>query len=138
MRGGLTELRRIAAIAEIHGIKIAPHLFPELMSYLLASIPNASWLEYMGWHGRSVHATGASRSGDHPTPDGSWTRADLQARTIHGVSANSVTIAPEPLTASTSCARAANTSGTMRPAKITSVATASRPSVKLIPHKSKA
>ncbi len=50
MRGGLTELRRIAAIAEIHGIKIAPHLFPELMSYLLASIPNASCLEYMGWH----------------------------------------------------------------------------------------
>ena len=50
MRGGLTGLRRIAAIAEPHGITIAPHLFPELMSHLLASIPNASWLEYMGWH----------------------------------------------------------------------------------------
>lgn len=50
MRGGFTELRRIAAIAEPLGITIAPHLFPELMSHLLASIPNASWLEYMGWH----------------------------------------------------------------------------------------
>ena len=50
MRGGLTELRRIAHLAHERGILIAPHLFPELMTHLLASIPNASWLEYMGWH----------------------------------------------------------------------------------------
>ena len=50
MRGGFTELRRIAALAEPLGITIAPHLFPELMTHLLASIPNPSWLEYMGWH----------------------------------------------------------------------------------------
>jgi L-alanine-DL-glutamate epimerase-like enolase superfamily enzyme len=50
MRGGFTELRRIAAIAHTHGITIAPHLFPELMTHVLASIPNGSWLEYMGWH----------------------------------------------------------------------------------------
>jgi L-alanine-DL-glutamate epimerase-like enolase superfamily enzyme len=50
MRGGFTGLRRIAAIADSHGISIAPHLFPELMAHLLASIPNGSWLEYMGWH----------------------------------------------------------------------------------------
>ncbi len=50
MRGGLTELRRIAAMAEPLGITLAPHLFPELMTHLLASIPNGSWLEYMGWH----------------------------------------------------------------------------------------
>ena len=50
MRGGYTELRKIAAAAEPWGIKIAPHLFHEQMVHLLASIPNASWLEYMTWN----------------------------------------------------------------------------------------
>jgi L-alanine-DL-glutamate epimerase-like enolase superfamily enzyme len=27
---------------------IAPHLFPELVIHVLASIPNASWIEHMG------------------------------------------------------------------------------------------
>jgi D-arabinonate dehydratase len=49
MRGGFTELRRIARLSEPAGIRIAPHLFHELMIHLNASIPNASWLEYMGW-----------------------------------------------------------------------------------------
>ena len=47
MRGGLTELRKIAAVADTWGIAIAPHMFHELMVHLTASIPNASWLEYM-------------------------------------------------------------------------------------------
>lgn len=50
MRGGYTELRVIAARAHAAGLVIAPHMFPELMSHLVASIPNPSWLEYMGWH----------------------------------------------------------------------------------------
>lgn len=49
MRGGLTELRRIAEVAEEKGKVIAPHLFPELMVQLLASIPNASYIEYVNW-----------------------------------------------------------------------------------------
>jgi L-alanine-DL-glutamate epimerase-like enolase superfamily enzyme len=49
-RGGLTELRKIAAVAETFGIAIAPHLFHELTVHLLASIPNASYLEYMDWN----------------------------------------------------------------------------------------
>jgi D-arabinonate dehydratase len=49
MRGGYTELRRIAAMAHDAGLKIAPHLFPELSVHLNASIPNAFWLEDMGW-----------------------------------------------------------------------------------------
>ena len=40
----------IAAHADRAGITIAPHLFPELSTHLLASIPNASWLEYMDWY----------------------------------------------------------------------------------------
>jgi L-alanine-DL-glutamate epimerase-like enolase superfamily enzyme len=50
MRGGFTELRKIAATADTWGITIAPHLFQELMVHLLCSIPNASYLEYMDWN----------------------------------------------------------------------------------------
>lgn len=50
MRGGYTELRAIAEAAHGHRIRIAPHMFPELSSHLVASIPNPSWLEYMGWY----------------------------------------------------------------------------------------
>lgn len=49
-RGGLTELRKIAAMADAYGIAIAPHIFHELTVHLLASIPNASYLEYMDWN----------------------------------------------------------------------------------------
>jgi L-alanine-DL-glutamate epimerase-like enolase superfamily enzyme len=48
MRGGLTDLRKTAAIADTWGITIAPHLFPELNVQLLASIPNGLWIEDMG------------------------------------------------------------------------------------------
>lgn len=48
MRGGLTELRKIAAVADTWGMTIAPHLFPELNVHLLASIPNGIWAEQMG------------------------------------------------------------------------------------------
>jgi len=47
MRGGLTELRKIAAVADTWGMTIAPHCFPELMVQLMASIPNGNMLEYM-------------------------------------------------------------------------------------------
>ncbi|MBS0517290.1 MAG: mandelate racemase/muconate lactonizing enzyme family protein [Proteobacteria bacterium] len=50
MRGGYTELRKIAAAGEPWGIRLAPHLFHEQMVHLLASIPNASYLEYMDWN----------------------------------------------------------------------------------------
>ena len=49
MRGGFTELRKIATVADTWGITIAPHLFPELMVQLMASIPNAHIIEYVNW-----------------------------------------------------------------------------------------
>jgi L-alanine-DL-glutamate epimerase-like enolase superfamily enzyme len=48
VRGGLTELRKIAAIADTWGMQIAPHLYPELMIQLMASIPNGLIIEDMG------------------------------------------------------------------------------------------
>lgn len=50
MRGGLTELRKIAAVADTWGIQIAPHLFHEITVHVLSSIPNANYLEYMDWN----------------------------------------------------------------------------------------
>ena len=49
MRGGFTEMRKIAAVADTYGIRLAPHLFPEINVHVLCSIPNAEVLEYMGW-----------------------------------------------------------------------------------------
>ena len=50
MRGGYTGLFEIALAAHRQGVAIAPHMFPELSTHLVASIPNPSWLEYMGWY----------------------------------------------------------------------------------------
>jgi D-arabinonate dehydratase len=47
MRGGLTDMRRVAKAAEAAGITIAPHLFPELAVQVMASIPNAHVIEYL-------------------------------------------------------------------------------------------
>jgi L-alanine-DL-glutamate epimerase-like enolase superfamily enzyme len=47
IRGGLTELRKIAALADTWGMWIAPHLYPELMIQLMASIPNGLIIENM-------------------------------------------------------------------------------------------
>jgi L-alanine-DL-glutamate epimerase-like enolase superfamily enzyme len=48
MRGGFTDLRKTAVLADTWGLTIAPHLFPELNVQLLASIPNGVWIEDMG------------------------------------------------------------------------------------------
>jgi L-alanine-DL-glutamate epimerase-like enolase superfamily enzyme len=47
MHGGLTDMRKTAALADSAGIAIAPHLFPELNVQALASIPNGVWCENM-------------------------------------------------------------------------------------------
>jgi L-alanine-DL-glutamate epimerase-like enolase superfamily enzyme len=48
MRGGFTDLRKTAVLADTWGMTMAPHLFPELNVQLLASIPNGLWIEDMG------------------------------------------------------------------------------------------
>jgi mandelate racemase len=36
-------------MAEIHGIKVSSHLYPEISANLMASISNAHYLEYADW-----------------------------------------------------------------------------------------
>ena len=44
--GGVTEWRRIAALAAGRGIPVAPHWFADLHVHMVASAPNAMWVEY--------------------------------------------------------------------------------------------
>ena len=47
--GGPGEFLKAAALAEAHDVPVSGHLFPEMSLALLASIPNATILEYMPW-----------------------------------------------------------------------------------------
>ena len=47
--GGATQWLRAAKRAEIHGVKVSSHLYPEISAHLLASINNAHYLEYADW-----------------------------------------------------------------------------------------
>ena len=44
--GGITEWRKIAALAAAHDLSVAPHWLQELHVHLVASTPNATWLEF--------------------------------------------------------------------------------------------
>lgn len=43
--GGITEWRKIAALAAAHSMPVAPHWFPEIHIHLVAATPNAMWAE---------------------------------------------------------------------------------------------
>jgi L-alanine-DL-glutamate epimerase-like enolase superfamily enzyme len=71
MRGGLTELRKIATVADTWGMSFAPHLFPELNIHILASTPNGLWAEQMGllddvWVNPPVFKDGALTAPERP------------------------------------------------------------------------
>jgi L-alanine-DL-glutamate epimerase-like enolase superfamily enzyme len=44
--GGVTEFRRIAAMAAGYGVTLCPHWFHDLHAHLVASMPNALYVEY--------------------------------------------------------------------------------------------
>ena len=44
--GGITEWRRIAALAAAHDIPVAPHWLADLHVHLVGATPNATWVEY--------------------------------------------------------------------------------------------
>jgi mandelate racemase len=47
--GGVTGWLRAAALAEVAGIPLSSHLFPEISAHLLAVSPTRHWLEYVDW-----------------------------------------------------------------------------------------
>ena len=44
--GGITEYRRIAALAECYGVTMCPHWFHDLHAHLVAASPNGQFVEY--------------------------------------------------------------------------------------------
>jgi mandelate racemase len=49
--GGVTGWQQAAALAEISGVPMSSHLYPEVSAHLLAATPAAHWLEYVDWAG---------------------------------------------------------------------------------------
>lgn len=47
--GGVSGWCSAAALADVAGIEMSSHLFPEVSSHLLAASPTAHWLEYVDW-----------------------------------------------------------------------------------------
>ena len=47
--GGVTGWLRAASMAEIHGLPVSSHLWPEISSQLLCLSATAHWLEYADW-----------------------------------------------------------------------------------------
>jgi len=47
--GGVTGWMRAAALAEVHGIPLSNHLWPEISMQLMCATPTAHFLEYVDW-----------------------------------------------------------------------------------------
>jgi len=47
--GGVTGWQRAAALAQVHGLRVSSHLWPEVSAQLLCCTPTAHWLEYADW-----------------------------------------------------------------------------------------
>jgi mandelate racemase len=47
--GGVTGWMRAASLAEVQGLPVSNHLWPELSAQLLCVTPTAHWLEYADW-----------------------------------------------------------------------------------------
>jgi mandelate racemase len=47
--GGVTGWQQAAALADVAGIALSSHLYPEVSAHLLAASPTAHWLEFVDW-----------------------------------------------------------------------------------------
>jgi mandelate racemase len=47
--GGVTGWLRAASLAQVHGLQVSSHLWPEVSARLLCCTPTAHWLEYADW-----------------------------------------------------------------------------------------
>ncbi|MBP0459093.1 enolase C-terminal domain-like protein [Streptomyces montanisoli] len=47
--GGVSGWRDAAALADVSGVPMSSHLYPEVSAQLLAATPTAHWLEYVDW-----------------------------------------------------------------------------------------
>lgn len=81
--GGVSGWMRAAALAQIHGIRISNHLWPELSTQLLCATPTAHWLEYADWWNpilaEPIQVTAGYANIDSATGSGvSWNETAVQ------------------------------------------------------------
>jgi len=48
-QGGITQFRKVAAMAEAFGVKVASHIVPEVYAHCIAAVPNGYYIEGMPW-----------------------------------------------------------------------------------------
>ena len=67
--GGITQWRKVAAMAEAFNLPVVSHLVPEIHVQLMASIPNGLTVEYMPWTLRLFEETPELDDGEIVVPD---------------------------------------------------------------------
>lgn len=70
MVGGVTEILKIGALAESHGLGFAPHLFGELHVHIAAALEHPSYVEYFPWIDKYVEEPLEVRDGRILVPEG--------------------------------------------------------------------
>jgi len=48
-QGGITQFRKVAAMAEVFGVQVSSHIIPEVYAHCIAAIPNGLIVEGMPW-----------------------------------------------------------------------------------------
>jgi L-alanine-DL-glutamate epimerase-like enolase superfamily enzyme len=48
--GGITELLKVAHMAEAYDLAVSPHIFPEQSLQILGALPNGTYLEHIPWY----------------------------------------------------------------------------------------
>jgi len=67
--GGITPWRKIAALAQSHGVAVCGHVVPEIQLHLLAAIPNGHLVEYVPRSAGILRAMPRLLDGDLVVPD---------------------------------------------------------------------
>jgi mandelate racemase len=67
--GGVTGWMRAAALAQVAGMEMSSHLFPEVSSHLLAVTPTCHWLEFVDWAGAILQEPLAVKDGFVSVPE---------------------------------------------------------------------
>ena len=68
--GGITAWRKVAAAAELRGIAVASHVYPEIGVHLMCAVPNGFTLEVIPWWPQFFEQTVAISGGMARPPDG--------------------------------------------------------------------
>jgi len=85
--GGITEWRKVAAIAEAFNVQVASHLLPEIAVHLVSAVPNGLTVEYMPWSLPLFKETPRVENGQMVLPDKPGLGLELDERAVRRWSA---------------------------------------------------